>query len=357
MTKCVKNISTVFYLILVFFWSNYAYSQSKVCPACNKIVEDSYIIADAQYYHPEHFVCSHCNKKIKDKFIKENKLLYHEECYSQLKGLNCDLCKTAIENEYIVYKSKKYHKDCYPQVLPKCNICEKSLTGTFLVDFYGSQYHSFHEKEYSRCTSCNRLITRLLTNGGKGFTDGRSICNICFPDAIFDAGRISGLLEKVRLKLTSFGISIASENIKIKGVNLQELKKVSGSSFSKSVKGFCETFSERIGLGKAKYTHTIYVLNGLPGINIESIIAHELMHVWINQNTSRKHPNKLIEGSCNYIAYLYLSSQNQSILSKQLIAEIENDPGEVYGEGFREIKKMFYNKSVSQLLNYLKGKK
>lgn len=341
-------------IILLCIYSNIT-SQNITCSACNKKIESDYLIVGNKHFHPEHFVCGYCQKKLSDTFISENNLFYHADCYTQLNGLTCDLCKKTIKNEYIVFQSKKYHKECYQEIVPKCNICEKSLTGTFSVDFYGNQYHSVHEKEYSRCTSCNRLITKLLTNGGKDYPDGRSICNICYPDAIFDDGRISGLLEKVRIKLNSFGISITSENIKMKGVNLQELKKVSGTSFSKSVKGFCETTSEKIGLGKTKYTHTIYVLNGLPSSNIESIIAHELMHVWINQNTSRNQSKKFIEGSCNYIAYLYLSSQNQSILTKQLIAEIEKDPSTVYGDGFREIKEMFYKKSVSQLLNYLKG--
>lgn len=353
--KIFKNILKVF--IIIICCQNDIRSQNLICFTCNKKIESEYLVVGNKHFHPEHFVCGYCKKKLPETFISENNIFYHDECYTQLKGLTCDYCKKIIKDEYIVYQSKKFHKDCYQEVLPKCNICEKSLTGTFSVDFYGNQYHSFHEKEYLRCTSCNRLITNLLTNGGKDYTDGRSICNICYPEAIFDVVRISGLLEKVRIKLNSFGISTSSGNIKIKGVNLIELKKVSGNSFSKSVKGFCETTSERIGLSKAKYTHTIYVLNGLPSSRIEGIIAHELMHVWINQNTSRKQSNKIIEGSCNYIAYLYLLEQNQSLSVKQLISEIENDPSSLYGDGFRVIKDMFHKKGVLQLLKYLKETK
>ncbi|KAF0153331.1 MAG: zinc ion binding protein-like [Ignavibacteria bacterium] len=334
---------------------NTSYSQNLVCHTCFKAIEGNYVIAENRYFHPEHFVCDYCKKKLPGKFISDNSQLYHEKCYLKVKGLICELCKNEITSEYIIFNKSKYHQLCYEEVLPKCSVCEKSLTGTYSIDFYGNKYHNKHESEFARCAACNRLVTKKLTNEGKKYLDGRSICNICYPNVIFDNARISGLFEKVRIKLISFGISIPSENIKVKGVNLVDLKKVSGSSFAKGVKGFCETNTERIGRSKPKYSHTIFVLNGLPSENIESIIAHELMHVWIAQNTKRNHSKKITEGSCNYVSYFYLLSLRQSTYVKQLIEEIESDPSSVYGDGFREIRSKFNKKSVHEFLNYLKG--
>ena len=133
------------------------------------------------------------------------------------------------------------------------------------------------------------------------------------------------------------------------------MKRVAGDYFSDDVKGFCETSILSSNKIQTKYSHKIYILNGLPAINLESIIAHELLHVWIAQNTKRELSKSVTEGSCNYISYLYLATQDSTQLAKLLIYEIENDPSPVYGGGFRTIKNRFTGKAISELLNYLKN--
>lgn len=350
-----KNHNQILIILLLILLSISAiYGQTIVCSGCGKEIEGDYLTVANKYFHPEHFVCDFCKKPLPDRFMSYNSKYYHSECYSEVKGLKCDYCKKIITGEYMVSQSKKYHKDCFEQVLPKCKVCDKSLSGTFSVDFYGNKYHSQHESEFPRCTCCNRLITKTITNGGRKYSDGRSICNICFADAVFDQGRIAGLLEKVRNRLSSSGITISSSQISISGISVTELKKVAGDYYSDNVKGFCETEILTSGNQRTKYSHKIYVLNGLPAINMESIIAHELMHVWFAQNTKRQHPKSVVEGSCNFISYIYLQSQNFSMLTKQLVEEIENDPSPVYGNGFRKIKSEFYGRNISELLNYLK---
>jgi len=151
------------------------------------------------------------------------------------------------------------------------------------------------------------------------------------------------------------GIPIPSSQISISGVSVTELKRVAGDYFSDDVKGFCETSILTTNKNQTKYSHKIYILNGLPAINLESIIAHELLHVWIAQNTKRVLSKSVTEGSCNYVSYLYLVSQNSTLLVKQLIDKIEKDPSPVYGGGFRTIRNKFANKSISLFLSYLRN--
>lgn len=331
------------------------FGQSINCSSCNKEVDGDYLKVGNKYFHPEHFVCDYCKKPLPAKFMSDNSKYYHSECYAEVKGLICEYCKKFIADEYMISNSKKYHKSCFEQISLKCKVCEKTLVETFSVDYYGNKYHSYHESEFPRCTCCSRLITKSITSGGRNYSDGRSICNICFADAIFDQGRIRGLLEKVRSKLSSMGISIPSSQISISGVSVTELKRVAEDYYSNNVKGFCETNIITTNKNQTIYSHRIYILNGLPAVNLESIIAHELLHVWIAQNTKRELSKSVTEGSCNYISYLYLATQNPTVLSKQLIDEIENDPSPVYGGGFRAIKSKFSSKTVSELLNYLKS--
>ncbi|OGU66880.1 MAG: protein DA1 [Stygiobacter sp.] len=341
--------------LLLLLNASIAFGQSIICSSCNKEVEGDYLKIGNKYFHPDHFVCDYCKKLLPDRFMSDNSKYYHSECYAEVKGLKCEYCKKIIADEYMISQNKKYHKRCYEQISPKCRICDKTLVGTFSVDYYGNKYHSYHENEFPRCTCCHRLISKSITNGGRNYSDGRSICNICFSDAIFDQGRISGLLEKVRSKLSSMGIPIPSSQISISGVSVTELKRVAGDYFSDDVKGFCETSILTTNKNQTKYSHKIYILNGLPAINLESIIAHELLHVWIAQNTKRVLSKSVTEGSCNYVSYLYLVSQNSTLLVKQLIDKIEKDPSPVYGGGFRTIRNKFANKSISLFLSYLRN--
>lgn len=339
----------------VVIFINSVNAQKKICYSCDKTIDNDYLLVENKYYHPSHFVCTFCKKQLFDEFVSEDDGFYHDDCYSMAKGLICDYCNKLIKNEYLILNNNKYHKTCYSEVLPKCSLCDKPLVSNYMVDFYGNKYHPQHNNELSRCVACNRLISEKLTNGGNTYSDGRHICNICYSDAIHDDGRISGLFEKVRTKLAEIGLQLPFSNIKIKGVSVVELRKVSGGYFSKGVKGFCETISESINGSKTKQIHHIYVLNGLPAASIEAIIAHELMHVWIYRNTKRNHSKAITEGSCNYISFLYLSAQKQSLFIKQLIKEIESDPSPDYGDGFRTIKSRFINKNISEMINFLKG--
>ncbi|MDP3583075.1 MAG: LIM domain-containing protein, partial [Ignavibacteria bacterium] len=235
------------------------FGQSVICTSCNKEIEGDYIKVGNQYFHPEHFVCDYCKKPLPAKFMSDNSKYYHSECYAEVKGLICEYCKKFITDEYMNSNNKKYHKVCYEQISPKCRVCDKTLVGTYSVDYYGNKYHSYHESEFPRCTCCNRLISKSITNGGRNYPDGRRICNICFPDAIFDQARITGLLEKVRSKLSSMGISISSAQISISGVSQLELKKVAEDYFSNDVKGFCETSILTTNKNQTKYSHKIYI--------------------------------------------------------------------------------------------------
>ncbi len=345
----IKLIIGVFLLSAAFL-----HAQSNICFTCKREIVGDYVKVGENVFHPDHFICDYCKKPLPDKFMTEKQKYYHIECYQEVMGWKCEYCKEPITNEYIVSQSKKYHRECFDKVSPKCAVCGKTLSGTFLVDYYGNKYHTTHENEYPRCTSCNRLISESLTKGGKKYSDGRSICNICYIVAIFDNGRISGLLEKVRTWLGGIGISISSSSLSVKGVSLSELKKEAGNYYSSNVKGFCASDIYSSSKSGTRYSHTIYVLNGLPALNIESIIAHELMHVWITENIKAKLTSSVIEGSCNYAAYLYLKQQvDQS--SQKLIDEIEDDPSTVYGDGFRIIKNRFGSKTISEFLNYLRA--
>ncbi len=349
-----KNIVIILFLI----GQSQNISQTKIrCVYCQQIISSKYMLVDGKAYHLGHFLCAECNKQIVGSFMRKDDSYYHSDCYMQAEGLICYYCKKPLNEEYVVNENKKYHKSCYENyILPKCTVCSMPLKGEYYEDIYQNKYHSYHKNELHQCDCCNRIICQTLTNGGKDYTDGRHICNKCYSTAVFDQGQMERLSVKVSERLSSVGIKFNLKNIKIIGVDRNVLRS-KAKNYNENTQGYCDSKSLSKYLddklvNQTTY-HTIYVLNGMSSIKIESIIAHELMHSWIYENTKDNFPQKINEGSCNYASYLYLKSLNQNPALEQ-IKLLETDPDTIYGKGFLEIRQRFENKSVYDFLAFLK---
>ena len=331
--------------------------NKKICYGCNKNITGNYIEAGGKTFHPDHFLCASCGKLINGAYQSKNDKYYHPDCYLLKEGMICAYCSKILDQEYTVSRGKKYHADCYEKfILPKCAICGLPLKDIFRVDIYENKYHAYHDEELKRCNSCGRLICESLTKGGKIYSDGRHICNLCYSTAITNSGRYFDLLKKVMNKLKSFGIHLNEKTIGISGVDRNALKSKS-QNYSDNTHGYCdsqtatETMNKKVI--KKSISHHIYVLSGMPLVLTESTIAHELMHAWLNENTADNHPEKIREGSCNYVSYIYLINLNLAGVS-DFITMLEKDSSPVYGKGFLEIREKFGGKQIMEFLNYLK---
>ncbi|NOX64370.1 MAG: protein DA1 [Chlorobi bacterium] len=107
---------------------------------------------------------------------------------------------------------------------------------------------------------------------------------------------------------------------------------------------------------KISKSHKIFILNKIPAKYIEATLAHELMHVWINENIDHKLSKQLEEGTCNFISYTYLKS-DYSEDAQNIIKQMKDDHDPIYGDGFRKVYNNFKGKYLSELLNYLKHHK
>lgn len=326
--KTSLNIILSYLTILVLVVSASTLSQVKNCAYCNKKLEGNYIQADNLFYHPEHFLCAHCDKPIEGSFNKSESKYYHTYCMREF-------------------------------VVPKCGVCGEPLEGHYFQDLYGYKYHDYHVNSLFKCDNCDRLICDRITKGGKTFSDGRHLCNICLENSVKSESTYKYLLNKVSSKLKGLGLYIDMGNVTVNAVDRDGLKKVIGKSYNIEMKGFCRITTETITNNhKSKTTKQfdIFVLNMIPQIYIETTLAHELMHVWLEQNTHNKHSDDLEEGSCHFIAYKYLNLLNNSD-SENLTKFMMNDISPVYGEGFRKVFTVFNNRYLVELLNYLKNNK
>jgi hypothetical protein len=314
--------------ILIFFilTVNMSFGQSKICDYCKQKITDEYLIVEDKYFHPGHFLC--------------------------------DKCKKPIEGEYVKNENKFYHQDCYKEsFVPKCDVCGQALEGEYFRDFYGNKYHARHLKESKICDNCGRLISDKITGGGYNLSDGRSICKICYDDAVPSNSVYDYLLIKVINDLRGLGINVPKDKIKIRAVDRTGLKAAAKSEYNDNMRGYCNIENVETTFGretKRKFSAVIYTLNKVPQDYAESTIAHELMHIWINQNTKIKHTPILEEGSCHFISYKYLNIKNFKY-KKDIIQSLFNDPTPIYGDGFRKVYEKFKSKHIVELLNYLKS--
>ena len=350
-----------YYLIIfLIFLTAEVYSQSVTCSYCGKKITGKYLVVDGKAFHPEHFICGKCGKPIEGAYQKFGLKYYHPECYSEIAGLICNVCKKPISGEYYENDGKKYHLKCYTDYIAvKCSVCGEPIMGEYYSDAFGNKYHRKHENEFPKCDNCNRLICKSITGGGVRYNDGREICNICFKKAVKNLSEYNSALVRVASTLRQFGLNIETGNISLKNVDRSELKRIAGSSYSNSMRGYCDTKIKTLKEGNRESrttSHIIYILDKIPIDNIESILAHELMHVWIHQQTEIEHSSELEEGSCNYISYLYLKRKN-NLNAEPLIKQLLSDPDPAYGDGFRKIKSLYEGKPLNSLLAFLKRNK
>jgi hypothetical protein len=297
-------------------------AQSKKCYKCGKAITGAYLSVEGKEYHKQCFLCSACNKPISTKYDKHNGKFYHHDCYLE-------------------------------KFAEKCDICNELITGKYYVDVYGYKYHAKHEDEIIHCNNCYRIICENITKGGIKYKDGRNLCNLCYRNSANGQYEYDDILKYVLKNLDEMGVHIHSENIKIKSVNRNELKEIAGSNFVDRLKGYSRTKVTTSG-GISEAEHTVYALSLIPRTHIESVVAHELMHVWLFQNTHDDHTPELKEGSCNYISYLYMKHESYSQEANFIIMLIDKNADPVYGDGFRKVKLKFQNRKLDDLLNYLK---
>lgn len=346
------------FLILFLLLINIIHSQTEPkCKYCRKSIQGSFIRVGDFSFHPKHFLCKVCNKVITGSYQEKNGAYFHQDCFAEKEGLKCNYCNKILDKKYIINEGKRYHEKCFEEnILPQCSICSLPIKGDYLIDIYGNQYHEEHKQSLPKCDCCNRLISKLLTRGGIKYSDGRNICNLCASTAVYEQYQFNKVLRDVSSKLIYKGLNLNMKNVKVVGVDKNTLISKFGSN-RENMQGFCDSqiLTEFINdkLSSRKYSHTIYVLNGMSSLFTQYTVAHELMHSWLTENTKNNHSAKITEGSCNYISFIYLKSLRDEYKGDYLKL-LESDPDPVYGEGLKYIRRNFENKSLHELLSFLK---
>jgi hypothetical protein len=225
-----------------------------------------------------------------------------------------------------------------------------------IIDPWGNRAHAKHGKNATRtCSSCGRIISGGTSKGGYVYADGRTICGICKQTVVETNSDVMRSRNTVLATLHAVGITNIPTTIPINVVDRKRLKKYSTSHHPDNSKGFttCETTYRNNQPVSRK--QTIYILNGLPQLEFNGVLAHEIMHVWLNENgIVLTEPET--EGFCN-LGAMQIYRKDGSRFAQVLLENLEKDTDSVYGDGYRDMKKRVETIGWSRLLQQLRSRK
>ncbi len=93
--------------------------------------------------------------------------------------------------------------------------------------------------------------------------------------------------------------------------------------------------------------HSIYFLFGIPEKKFREVAAHELAHDWMQENYPNITDIKIKEGWAEYVASLVNNIYGNSEMNKRM----ELNKNEIYGDGYRMIKKYVRENDMDGLLD------
>ena len=360
-TACKKNLAGK----VMRVGTQKLHPQCFRCSSCRAIIGVEYSQSRNRFFHTYCFrkvnglVCGHCGKVLGKTWIAYDGKKFHDICYKQHVQPRCEICRLPIEKLFALEKGLKYHVGCFRRFkLPKCTVCSLSLEGTHLVDPWGNAFHAQHQGQTPTCFSCARALSPTSSKGGRRLEDGRYICGYCGATSIYTPEQVRVVRDSALKTLASVGIDGFPKEVGIRLVDrygLNRLTKGMNLHTRGEMRGLTQS-QETIEKNRRVATkHTIHLLKHLPSLEMEGILAHELMHVWLFENRV-KLSLKESEGFCNLGNHLVFS-RNQTPMATYLLTCLKEDQDVIYGEGYREMLKQLDALGWAKLLARLKIKK
>lgn len=362
----------------------------KRCSRCQAPLGKQYVRADAFLFHPACFRCNHCQGALGQEYHLKNNQLFHPQCSRQALKLNCAHCHKPLGASWLTLDGKKLHEACYQAHYQEhCGVCGGELTGSFSRDAEGKAYHSscYAENKASRCDGCGqplvgqflqdlwghklhphhgglptlqchvcaRLISQKTSQGGVQYGDGRVVCGICQISEITTPEQIEQARGLVLQQLKTVGFEYIPNYLAVSLADQRTLQQRLGVGRQTNSHGFTKTLIRDMpGQGKIQ-EHSIFILYGLPRLQFMGVLAHELLHVWLNERQLNDvWGEKEIEGFCN-LATALVYQNDGTPLAGVLMQRLEKDPNPVYGEGYRKmaakLQKLGWAGLIAEMVN------
>lgn len=231
----------------------------------------------------------------------------------------------------------------------KCSVCSSVIAGSYFRDEWGNVSHNEHGGTMvTFCESCDRIISKNTSKAGLKI-NGKLLCGYCHETLVTN-NEISPILRSVKLMLGLVGFRHLPEKVEIEIKSQKTMNEIS-SDFSNNVRGLAQTTTYIDHNGK-RFSHKIFLLNTLTKLQFEGVLAHELIHIWLNQNEIVLEEQEC-EGLCNLGAYL-IYINDHTAYGKLLLKKLNYNPDIIYGDGYRKMKDNLDSASWRKLLDTVK---
>ena len=332
-----------------------------ICSRCQKRLGSQAVRTGSKQYHPHCFICDHCKKPLEKTFYPRGERLYHQGCHDKLFIPRCDHCGQSIQGKYTHDEHGRYHLDCYSQRHGlTCAICSESIQGKYLYDHWGNKTHAEHgDGAVRQCHVCARLMSATAAQGGRVLLDGRALCSECHSSEVSTFQEIQSAKLDVIEQMHQAGFEYIPDYIKVElSQDQQLLNQRMQASPTGNIHGFTRTSQRNIPGYGLILEHSISVLSGLPRVAFMSVLAHELLHVWIHENKLGHLSHAEVEGFCNLGAALILNKaldSKDAPLAEVLLRRMAEDKDLAYGEGYRAMAWRLENSTWRELIAILKN--
>ena len=251
-----------------------------------------------------------------------------------------------------LFPFRKAAKDTAETKVSECCICLQSLSGTIVYDPWKNAAHLTHKVTF--CSSCDRILSSHRAGGAFLYSDGRYICGLCKKMAISDSVAANRSRRDVLTALENAGFSGIPKNVEIV---LAHSRALSAHSRKQHTAGLTLSKVQFENHKRTGISHQIGILPGLPKIEFEAVMAHELLHVWQQEHEVKFSP-LYCEGLCELGAFL-IYSEDDSELARHLIQKMLKSSDPVYGNGFRlmhqKLQTLGWRGLIEQILQNKQG--
>jgi len=268
-----------------------------------------------------------------------------------LRSPRCELCARALgKSKTMKAGDKTYHTGCF-----RCLVCRNVFKPgeSFRRDKWGMLVHVNHYAQAASCDSCSKIFARRGARREQFLPDGRAVCLTCLGDGVYQDQALKEVNARVKAALTGVGIDEPKGKITLALVDKSTLEKegkrirITGGN----LKGLTLTkfrTTTRGSVSNTTFEHRIMVLYGLPYVECQAVLAHEYLHVWLNERFVDASPAE-VEGFCNLGSHLMLQKESGK-LSSVLMQNMKESTSPIYGGGYRRMVQLLARRGWPRLL-------
>jgi len=332
------------------------------CAYCNEPAKvDSFVTYKGESYHSscvrEYVVlCAYCEQPTEeDTFVDDDGKIYHRTCFRKY-IVPCAFCMNPIRDKtYTSSKGKNYHSNCYEEfIVLRCTLCRERIEGDYFSDYWGGSYHPSHKSDSPSCDFCGWILRMPLEGSAVEYSDGRYLCGSCHASAVTTVKEVKTLASEVSEQLRSIGIDVDVDAVSFHMVGAEEMRQLNRHSKHK-LEGLTTYLEVVEAPGRTIYEEIdVYVLYGIPRVQMIATLAHELTHVWQLIYGRLIIYRTLSEGSCQYASYLVLK-EIPGGESEYIIHTLTETYDRTYGDGFPRVKRYADENGISSWLTLLKN--